>query len=159
MHRQFRPQYFDGVRAASLGGLKFESYSAGSAPRPAPHPMVLEELRHQNYDTEGLRSKDWSEFAQLDSPHTDFAITVCDDAHGWPGQPMSAHWGIEDPHAFEGEESERRWLIRRVLRELENRIKIFVSLPIDALDKLALQERLDEIGRGSAETPTHQQAS
>jgi arsenate reductase len=86
----------------------------------------------------------------------DFVFTVCDNARGevcpvWPGQPMTAHWGVDDPHAFEGSDEERRWLIRRVMRELEHRIKIFVSLPFESLDRLAIQARLDEIGESSGQ--------
>jgi arsenate reductase len=138
------------------GAGKFGSYSAGSHPRPAPDPMVLQELQHQNYDVSELRSKDWDEFAQKDSPHMDFVFTVCDKARGevcpvWPGQPMTAHWGADDPHAFEGSDEERRWLIRRVMRELEHRIRIFVSLPFESLDRLAIQAQLDEIGESSGQ--------
>ncbi len=140
------------------GAGKFGSYSAGSHPRPAPDPMVLQELQHQNYDISGLRSKDWDEFAQKDSPHMDFVFTVCDNARGevcpvWPGQPMIAHWGVDDPHAFEGSDEERRWLIRRVMRELERRLRIFVSLPFESLDCLTIQTRLDEIGSSSNQGP------
>lgn len=134
-----------------FGAGKFGSYSAGSHPRPGPDPMVLEELRSQNYDVSGLRSKDWDEFAKEGSPQMDFVFTVCDNAKGeacplWPGKPITAHWGVDDPHAFDGSDQERRWLIRRVMRELEHRIKIFVSLPFESLDRLAIQVRLDEIG-------------
>lgn len=134
---------------------KFMAHSAGSQPRPAPDPMVLEELRHHNYDTSGLRSKDWAEFTGAAAPALDFVITVCDRAAGevcpvWPGQPMSAHWGLDDPHAFDGPEGQRRWLVRRLVRELENRIKIFVSLPIAQLDKLTLQAHLDGLGKRDA---------
>lgn len=137
------------LRRHGLG--KFKAFSAGSHPRPAPDPMVLEELERRNYDTAALRSKDWDEFARADSPPLHFIITVCDRARGeacpvWPGRPMSAHWGLADPHAFEGSAEERRWLVRRLIRELENRIKIFVSLPIAQLDRVALQSHLDELG-------------
>ncbi|MDH3639135.1 MAG: arsenate reductase ArsC [Gammaproteobacteria bacterium] len=139
-----------------LGFGRFKAYSAGSHPRPAPDPVVIEELEHHNYETEGLRSKAWDEFAQADSPKLDFVFTVCDNARGeacpvWPGQPTTAHWGLEDPHAVTGPEDERRRLIRQLIRELETRIKIFVSLPMDSLDKLTLQARLDEIGTNSLE--------
>jgi len=135
------------------GAGKFAAYSAGSQPRPAPDPMVIEELQHHNYDTRGVRSKDWDEFAQPGSPAMDFVFTVCDNAKGevcpvWPEQPMTAHWGVEDPHAFTGSDEERRWLIRRVMREMENRIKLFTSLPLDSLDRLSIQEHLDRIGLG-----------
>ncbi|MDH3281167.1 MAG: arsenate reductase ArsC [Gammaproteobacteria bacterium] len=136
-----------------VGFGRFNAYSAGSHPRPVPDPMVIDELRRQNYPTDGLRSKDWNEFTQAASPKVDFVFTVCDNARGevcpvWPGHPMTAHWGMEDPHAFAGPEEQRRWLIRRLIRELENRLKIFIALPLplDALDTLTLQARLDEIG-------------
>jgi arsenate reductase len=134
------------------GRGKFVGYSAGSHPKGAVHPIALELLRRVNLPVEGLRSKSWDEFARADSPHMDFVFTVCDNAAGeacplWPGQPMTAHWGVADPAAVEGPET-RQWVaFRTALRELENRIKVFVSLPFASLDRLRLQERLDEIGR------------
>lgn len=134
------------------GAGRFEAFSAGSHPKGVVHPMTIETLRRLNYDTTGLRSKSWDEFAGPGAPPLDFVFTVCDSAAAevcpvWPGQPLTAHWGVEDPVRFEGPEDAtlRHWL--RIYSYLENRIKIFVSLPIVSLDRLALQRRLEEIGR------------
>lgn len=138
-----------------LGQGRFRGFSAGSHPKGEVHPMTLDVLRLNNFKVDGLRSKDWGEFAKDDAPEMDFVFTVCDKAAAetcpiWPGQPMTAHWGIADPAAAEGDEATRMMAFRKALFELENRIKIFVSLPLASLDKLKLQERLDEIGRGEA---------
>ena len=138
------------------GGGVFRAYSAGSYPKGAVHPIALELLRHMKLPTTGLRSKSWEEFSTPDSPRLDFVFTVCDRAAAevcpvWPGQPMTAHWGVADPAAVEGDDT-RRWLaFRQAFRELENRIKIFASLPLRSLDRLKLQERLDAIGRARAD--------
>ena len=134
------------------GQGRFRGFSAGSHPKGEVHPLALELLRRNNYSTEGLRSKDWAEFAAPGSPEMHFVFTVCDNAANevcpvWPGQPMTAHWGVADPAAVEGDEVTRMNAFRTALRELENRIKIFVSLPLSSLDRLKLQQRLDEIGR------------
>lgn len=134
------------------GQGRFRGFSAGSHPKGEVHPLALEILRRNNYVTDGLRSKDWAEFATPDAPVMDFVFTVCDRAAAevcpvWPGQPMTAHWGVADPAAVEGDEIERMMAFRTAFRELENRIKVFVSLPIRSLDRLKLQQRLDEIGR------------
>ncbi|WP_029010078.1 arsenate reductase ArsC [Azospirillum halopraeferens] len=131
---------------------RFAAFSAGSRPRGLVDPTALELLRRFNHATDGLRSKDWNEFAAADSPVLDFVFTVCDQAAGepcpvWPGQPMTAHWGVEDPVAFEGPEEKRLNAFKRVYLELDNRIKIFASLRLEGLDRLALKRRLDEIGR------------
>jgi protein-tyrosine-phosphatase len=136
-----------------LGLGRFRAWSAGSHPTGRVHPMALELLRERGYDTEGLRSKSWDEFARPGAPLLDFVFTVCDAAAGevcpvWPGQPMTAHWGVPDPAAFEGPPDEWRWLFRRVFRELERRIDLFTNLSIESLDRLTLQTRLDEIGKG-----------
>ena len=133
------------------GRGRFRAFSAGSHPKGEVHPMTLELLRRLNYDTSRLCSKSWDEFARPDSPPLDFVFTVCDQVAGevcpaWPGQPMTAHWGVEDPAAFGGPEDKRLQVFRRIYGYLENRIKIFVSLPIRSLDKLSLQSRLREIG-------------
>jgi protein-tyrosine-phosphatase len=130
---------------------RFNAYSAGSHPRGAVHPMTLELLK-QLHPTAGLRSKSWDEFARPDSPPLDFVFTVCDQAAGevcpvWPGQPMTAHWGVEDPAAFEGPEERQRELFKQVYFVLDNRLKIFASLPLEKLDRLSLQQRLDQIGK------------
>ncbi|MBC8024434.1 MAG: arsenate reductase ArsC [Steroidobacteraceae bacterium] len=134
------------------GRGKFVGYSAGSSPKGTVHPIALELLRHMKMPTDGMRSKSWDEFAKPGAPNLDFVFTVCDNAAGescpiWPGQPMTAHWGVEDPAAVEGSETEKWIAFRLAFRELENRIKIFTSLPIRSLDKVKLQERLHEIGK------------
>lgn len=134
------------------GQDKFRGYSAGSHPRGEVHPLTLQVLRRHGYAIESLRSKNWDEFVQPSAPAMDFVFTVCDNAAAeqcptWPGQPMTAHWGIPDPAAVEGDEMVRMMAFRQALRAMENRIKIFVNLPFDSLDKLKLQKRLDEIGR------------
>ena len=136
------------------GPPRFQAFSAGSQPKAAPHPATLETLRVFNYDTGDLRSKSWDEFATPAAPELDFVFTVCDNARGetcplWPGQPMTAHWGIEDPAAFEGPEAQQLRLFRKVYLELENRVKVFASLPLESLDELTLQGRLDGIGKTS----------
>jgi len=135
-----------------LGAGRFKGYSAGSQPRGQVHPYAIDLLRHMNYDTSGLRSKSWEEFAAPGAPKLDFVFTVCDDAANeacpvWPGQPMTAHWGLPDPSAVEGTESERRFAFADTHRMLYQRIGIFVNLPLASLDKLSLQQRLEDIGR------------
>jgi protein-tyrosine-phosphatase len=135
-----------------LGNKRFKAFSAGSFPKGKVHPYALELLERQNYPTQHLRSKSWDEFAGPDAEPLDFVITVCDNAAGevcpiWPGQPMTAHWGLPDPAALQGTEPEKRLAFADTLRMLRNRIGVFVSLPIESLDKLSLQRRLREIGR------------
>jgi protein-tyrosine-phosphatase len=137
-----------------LGAGRFRGFSAGSAPRGAVHPYALDMLRNQNYDIGELRSKSWDEFAAAGAPSMDFVFTVCDDAASevcpiWPGQPMTAHWGVPDPSAAQGTEAEKRYAFADTHRMLYQRIGIFVNLPIASLDKLALQKRLRDIGRNS----------
>ncbi len=134
------------------GKGKFKGFSAGSRPKGAIHPLTLELLSELNYETKELRAKSWDEFATPGSPQLDFVSTVCDQAAAeqcpvWPGQPISAHWGVADPAAFEGTDEEKRRFFSRIYRELENRIKIFTNLRIDALDSFALQQRVREIGK------------
>ncbi|MCJ9752712.1 arsenate reductase ArsC [Neorhizobium sp. BETTINA12A] len=134
-----------------LGAGKFRAYSAGSQPKGDVHPYTIDLLKGLNYQTEFARSKNWDEFAVAGAPQMDFVFTVCDNAASetcpvWPGQPMTAHWGVPDPAAVEGEEAERRFAFAETYRMLNNRISIFISLPMTTLDKLALQKRLDEIG-------------
>ncbi len=141
-----------------LGGTRFKAYSAGSQPSGRVHPFALELLRQLNYDTSKLRSKSWEEFAGPGAPQLDFVFTVCDNAANevcpvWPGQPMSAHWGLPDPAAVEGTESERRFAFADTHRMLYQRIGIFTNLPLSSLDKLSLQRRLDDIGRTKAPAP------
>jgi arsenate reductase (thioredoxin) len=135
-----------------LGAGKFKAFSAGSQPSGRIHPYALDLLKRLNYDTSGLRSKSWEEFARPDAPKLDFVFTVCDDAANevcpvWPGQPMSAHWGLPDPSRAEGTEPERRYAFADTHRMLYQRIGIFTNLPLKSLDRLSLQRRLDEIGR------------
>jgi arsenate reductase len=135
-----------------LGRRKFRAYSAGSFPKGAVHPFALELLKRQDYPTDQLRSKSWDEFAVPGAPRLDFVFTVCDNAANevcpiWPGQPMTAHWGMPDPAAAEGNEAECALAFANTLRMLNNRIGAFVNLPIKSLDKLSLQKRLQEIGR------------
>jgi arsenate reductase len=134
----------------------FRAYSAGSQPKGRVHPMTLRLLRDYNYRTEDLRSKSWDEFAAPGAPPLDFVFTVCDSAAEevcpvWPGQPMTAHWGVEDPAAFVGPEDKTYTFFKRVHSYLDNRIKIFISLPLASLDRLSLQQRLDAIGRSAPE--------
>jgi protein-tyrosine-phosphatase len=141
-----------------LGGGKFKGFSAGSMPRGSIHPYALDLLRNQNYDVSDLRSKDWTEFAQDGAPRMDFVFTVCDDAAGevcpiWPGQPVTAHWGVPDPSAAEGSEAEKRFAFADTHRLLYQRIGIFVNLPLASISKLALQTQLDDIGRGQPADP------
>ncbi len=138
------------------GRGNFRGFSAGSHPKGKVHPIALELLKHMKLPTAGLRSKSWDEFAAPGAPQLDFVFTVCDNAAGeicpvWPGQPMSAHWGVEDPAAVEGSETEKWIAFRKTFKELESRIKIFTSLPIRSLDRIKLQERLDAIGESRAE--------
>ena len=135
-----------------LGRGRFRAYSGGSFPKGHVHPFALDLLQRQDYPTDSLRSKSWDEFANANAPRFDFVITVCDNAAGevcpiWPGQPMTAHWGLPDPAATEGNEAERRLAFAETLRMLSNRIRAFVNLPLKSLDKLSLQTRLREIGR------------
>ena len=135
-----------------LGQGRFRAYSAGSFPKGDVHPYALELLRRQAFPTDDLRSKSWNEFAAPGAPHLDFVFTVCDNARGevcpiWPGQPMTAHWGMPDPAAEEGNDAERRLAFAETLRMLNNRISALVNLPLKSLDKLSLQKHIDEIGR------------
>ncbi|WP_137388446.1 arsenate reductase ArsC [Rhodoligotrophos defluvii] len=139
------------------GAGKFRAYSAGSIPKGEINPLALQVLTDLGYPTEGLRSKSWDEFAAPGAPAMDFVFTVCDNAAGevcpiWPGQPMTAHWGIEDPAAVEGTEIQRKAAFLAALRYLKNRIATFTALPIASLDRLALTAKLREIGRGEGST-------
>lgn len=140
------------------GQGKFRAFSAGSHPKGQVHPLATELLQQLQLPTTSLRSKSWNEFATSAAPKLDFVFTVCDNAAGevcpvWPGQPMTAHWGVEDPAAVEGTDAQKRTAFKKAYRELENRIKIFVNLPIATLDRVRLQERVDEIGRSQVDTP------
>jgi protein-tyrosine-phosphatase len=139
------------AQGREMGG-KFVGYSAGSMPKGQVHPFAIDLFKNMNYPTEGLRSKSWDEFAVPGAPEMDFVFTVCDNAANevcpvWPGQPMTAHWGVPDPAAVEGAETERRLAFADAYRQLNNRISIFTALPLASLDRLSLQQRLNEIGR------------
>ena len=141
-----------------LGMGKFKAYSAGSKPLGNVHPYALDLLRKTNYDISHLRSKSWEEFAKDGLPDLDFVFTVCDNAANevcpvWPGQPITAHWGLPDPAGSEGTEVERRLAFADTMRMLNQRIGIFVSLPLDQLSKLSLKAKLDEIGETARERP------
>jgi protein-tyrosine-phosphatase len=134
------------------GAGQFVGLSAGSFPKGAVHPIALELLQRHKLPTEGLRSKSWNEFAAPNAPTLDFVFTVCDNAAGevcpvWPGQPVTAHWGLPDPAAVEGSEIEKWTAFRDTLRALERRIQAFVALPIASLDRLKLEERVRAIGK------------
>jgi protein-tyrosine-phosphatase len=142
-----------------IGRPKFKAYSAGSQPSGKVHPMALALLKRLNYDTKDLRSKSWQEFTASDAPKLDFVFTVCDSAAEevcpvWPGQPMTAHWGLPDPSVATGSEAERGLAFADTHRMLNQRISIFISLPLRSLDKLSLQRRLDDIGRARESTPS-----
>jgi arsenate reductase (thioredoxin) len=135
-----------------LGRDTFKAYSAGSQPKDQVHPESLALLKSLGHEISGLRSKSWNEFAKPDSPNLDFVFTVCDNAAGetcpfWPGQPMTAHWGVPDPAAVEGSPAEVSLAFKDAYRMLAQRIGAFVSLPIRSLDKLTLQNKLREIGQ------------
>jgi len=142
-----------------LGAGKFRAFSAGSHPAGTVNPLALTLLRKTNYDVAGLRSKSWDEFAAPGAPKLDFVFTVCDDAANevcpiWPGQPMTAHWGLPDPAKAQGTEVERSLAFADTMRMLNQRIGIFVSLPLDKLSRLSLQKELDAIGRSRREAPS-----
>jgi len=133
------------------GKSRFKGYSAGSFPKGAVHPLALEELERHHLRTSRLRSKSWDEFARSGAPVMDFVFTVCDQAAGelcpvWPGNPVTAHWGVPDPAALQGTDAEQRRAFREAYVVVENRIKLFVALPIEKLDRLAIQRGVDEIG-------------
>jgi arsenate reductase len=134
------------------GRGKFRAFSAGSHPKGQVHPIALELLQKMKMSTEGLRSKSWEEFAVPGAPTLDYVFTVCDNAAAevcpyWPGQPMTAHWGIPDPAAVEGTDLEKWVAFRTAFKLLDNRIKIFTSLPLASLDRIKLQEQLESIGK------------
>jgi arsenate reductase (thioredoxin) len=135
-----------------LGGGNFKAFSAGSQPRGQVHPFALDLLRNAGHDVSELRSKSWQEFSGPGAPPLDFIFTVCDNAANevcpvWPGQPMTAHWGVPDPSLVEGSQPERRLAFADTMRMLSQRISVFMSLPFGSLDKMSLQNRLREIGR------------
>jgi len=137
-----------------IGGEKFRAYSAGSDPKGVVNPHALALLERLGYPTVGLRSKSWSEFAQPGAPQLDFVFTVCDNAANevcpvWPGQPMTAHWGVADPAAVSGDEKKILSAFRDSYISLQRRIELFAALPVASLDRIVLKKRLDEIGSPS----------
>jgi arsenate reductase (thioredoxin) len=138
------------------GKGRFIGHSAGSFPKGAVHPLAVDLLERLRLRTDGLRSKSWNEFARPGASIMDFVFTVCDQAAGevcpvWPGNPITAHWGVPDPAAVEGSEDQCRQAFRDACRQLETRIKLFVALPIDKLDRLAIKRQADDIGRSFVE--------
>jgi arsenate reductase len=141
-----------------VGGGRFRAYSAGSHPTGKVNPFALELLRASRMPVDGLRSKGWDEFAKPGAPALDFVFTVCDNAAGevcpvWPGQPMTAHWGVPDPAAVTGSDDEKRHAFSEACRLLLNRIRVFTSLPLAKLDRFVLKKRLDDIGTTLPEPP------
>jgi arsenate reductase len=136
----------------TLGAGRFKAFSAGSHPTGKVNPFAIEQVQALGYPLEGLRSKSWDEFAQPDSPQMDFIVTVCDKAAGemcplWPGQPVAAHWGFPDPAAVEGSDEEKRAAFASTLRQIRNRVQLFLSLPLETLDRMAIENRMKAIGR------------
>lgn len=134
------------------GAGHFNAYSAGSQPKGVVNPFAIRTLAALGYPTDGYRSKSWDEYAAAGAPKMDFIFTVCDNAAGevcpiWPGQPMSAHWGVEDPAAVEGSDIDKEAAFTMAFRHLRNRIAAFTSLPVASLDRLTLSRKLDDIGR------------
>src|SRR6478672_7971877 len=147
-----------------LGRGKFRAYSAGSQPNGRVNPHTIQLLQSLDYDTSALRSKSWNEFAKPGAPALDFAFTVCDNAAGescpvWPGHPMTAHWGIEDPAEVEGSDIEKEAAFVTAFRFLKNRIAAFTSLPLHSIDRLSLGTRLRDIGRSEGATAGQEKAS
>ena len=142
----------------SAGKGRFQAYSAGSRPGGRVNPFAIELLKRTGLDVSALRSKSWDEFARPDAPRMDLVFTVCDNAAAetcpyWPGQPMTAHWGVPDPAALEGTDDEKRRAFSQAFAALSARINLLISLPMEKLDRLALQERLHEIGKTGQEAP------
>ena len=143
------------LNSMAVGKGRFRAYSAGSHPSGQVNPFAIELLEKNHLPTEGLRSKSWDEFAQPGAAELDFVFTVCDNAAGevcpvWPGQPMTAHWGVPDPAVVEGSDEARRKAFFLAFNQLQTRISLFTNLPIDKLDRLSLQKNLDAIGKENA---------
>jgi arsenate reductase len=136
----------------TMGAGRFQAYSAGSHPSGKVNPFAIELVRALGYPVEGLRSKSWDEFAQPGAPEMDFVVTVCDKAAGeicplWPGQPVTAHWGFPDPVAVEGTDEEKRAAFAQTLRQIRTRVQLFLSLPLETLDRMAIENRMRAIGK------------
>ena len=143
------------VALRQAGGTRFHSFSAGSHPAGQVNPFALEYLRANRLPTDGLRSKSWDEFARAGAPPLDFVFTVCDNAAGemcpvWPGQPVTAHWGVPDPAAVEGSDDDKRRAFAETGRILMSRIRLFASLPLAKIDRLSLAQKLGEIGKSDS---------
>jgi arsenate reductase len=146
------------------GRRHFRAFSAGSQPQGTVNPLAIKVLKSLDYPTDDLRSKSWEEFARADAPVMDFVFTVCDNAAGetcpvWPGQPMTAHWGIEDPAAADGTDIQKEAAFVAAHRYLRNRIAAFTSLPLESIDRLSLATKLRDIGHGEGATSGHEKAS
>jgi arsenate reductase len=146
------------------GRGRFRAFSAGSQPKGIVNPFAIKALKGADFPVDGLRSKSWEEFAAADAPVMDFVFTVCDNAAGescpvWPGQPMTAHWGIEDPAEVQGTDLEKEAAFVAALRYMKNRIAIFTSLPLGSIDKLSLGTKLRDIGRAEGSTTGQDKAS
>jgi arsenate reductase len=138
----------------SMGHGRFHAYSAGSHPNGAVNPFAVERVAAIGYDTTALRSKSWDEFAKEDAPKMDFVITVCDNAAGevcpmWPGQPITAHWGFEDPAAVTGEDAIKRRAFDKIFHQIMNRVQLFVNLPLKTLDAQSIKREMDNIGHSA----------
>jgi arsenate reductase len=136
----------------TLGAGRFHAYSAGSHPTGRVNPFAIEQVRAVGYPTEGLRSKSWDEFAQPGSPQMDFIVTVCDSAAGeacplWPGQPVTAHWGFPDPAAVKGSDEDKRAAFAQTLRQMRMRVQLFLSLPLETLDRMTIESNMRRIGQ------------
>ncbi len=140
----------------TIGQGKFRAYSAGSHPTGRVNPFAIEQVKAVGYSAENLRSKTWDEFAVPEAPKMDFVITVCDKAAGevcpvWPGQPISAHWGFEDPAAAAGTDEDKRAAFRKIFHQIRNRVSVFSSLPLEKLDRMTLKREMDVIGQTRVE--------
>ena len=136
----------------TMGMGRFRAYSAGSHPTGRVNPLALEQVRALGYPVEGLRSKSWDEFALPGAPQMDFVVTVCDNAAGevcplWPGQPVTAHWGFPDPAAVQGTDAEKRAAYAQTLRQIRHRVQLFLSLPLETLDRMAIENRMRDLGK------------
>ena len=136
----------------TMGAGRFQAYSAGSHPTGRVNPFAIELVREMGYPVENLRSKSWDEFASPGAPRMDFVVTVCDNAAGeacplWPGQPLTAHWGFPDPAAVSGTDEQKRAVFAQTLRQIRTRVQLFLSLPLDTLDRMAIEKQVRAIGK------------
>ena len=136
----------------TMGAGRFQAFSAGSHPSGRVNPFAVEQVRELGYPVDNLRSKSWDEFALPGAPEMDFVVTVCDNAAGevcplWPGQPVTAHWGFPDPAAVQGTDEEKRAAFAQTLRQIRNRVQLFLSLPLETLDRMAIENRMRDLGK------------